>query len=147
MRTWKRPASSRIAVMTACALVTSVAMAGNRYSQPSVKITPNADGSGYAGGTLGGVRNSASTVERLSCTVTRTETTGSNGLPVQRSQVSCVARDAAGVVASCTSVQEKFAAALDGVSNDSLIEFTYSAAGACTKITVYESASLERKRA
>ena len=147
MRRMERPWSSRIAVMATCAAMVSAAYAGSRYSQPGVIITPNADGSGYAGGTLGGVRNSANTVERLSCTVTRTETTGANGLPVQISQVSCVARDANGVVASCTSVQEKFAAALNGVSNDSLIEFRYNAAGSCTSLTVYESASLERKRA
>jgi hypothetical protein len=146
MRRMERPWSTRIAVMAACAVMASAAYAGSRYSQPGVVITPNADGSGYAGGTLGGVRNSANTVERLSCTVTRTEVTGANGLPVQSSTVSCVARDANGVVASCTSAQEKFAAALNGVSNDSLIEFLYNAAGNCTRVTVYESASLERKR-
>jgi hypothetical protein len=61
--------------------------------------------------------------------------------------VVCVARDPNGVVASCSSNQPKFAVALDGVTNDSLIEFRYNAAGACTTIVVYESASLERKRA
>ena len=147
MKRMERPWSARIAVVAACAVMVSAAYAGSRYGMPGVVITPNADGSGYAGGTLGAVRNSANTVERLSCTVTRTETTGGNGLPLQVSQVSCVARDANGVVASCVSTQEKFAAALNGVSNDSLIEFRYNAAGACTTINVYESASLERKRA
>jgi hypothetical protein len=134
------------AVIAACAaLVAGAALAGSRYSQPSVSITNNSDGSGYAMGTLGGVRNSANTRERLACTVTRTEIT-SAGVPRRSTVVSCVARDANGVSASCVSTLEKHAVALNGVSNDSLIEFHYDAAGTCTTLWVYESGSLERKR-
>jgi hypothetical protein len=144
--------SDRIAVKAACAglasaAIASVAYAGSRYGQPSVSIHQATDGSGYAMGTLGGVRNSANTRERLFCTVTRTETTSAAGAVRRSTSVSCGARDGNDVVASCVSTQEKHAVALNGVSNDSLIEFHYDAAGTCTTIWVYESASLERKRA
>jgi hypothetical protein len=138
--------STRIAVTAACAAMASMAYAGIHYGLPSVSIYQASDGSGYAMGTLGGVRNSANTRERLACTVTRTETTTAAGVVRRSSSVSCGARDGGNVVASCVSTQEKHAIALNGVSNDSLIEFHYDAAGTCTTIWVYESASLERKR-
>jgi hypothetical protein len=144
--------SHRIAVTAACAAISlsagaTVALAGVHYGSPSVSIFTTSDGGGYAMGTLGGVRNSASTRERLWCTVTRTETTSAQGVVSRSSLVSCGARDAASVSVSCVSTQEKHAVALNGVSNDSLIEFHYNASGNCTTIWVYESASLERKRA
>lgn len=143
--------SPRIAVTAACAALASAALAsaayaGIRYGQPSVSIHQATDGGGYAMGTLGGVRNSANTRERLACTVTRTETTTAAGVVRRATSVSCNARDGNNVVATCVSTQEKHAVALNGVSNDSLIEFHYDAAGTCTAIWVYESASLERKR-
>jgi hypothetical protein len=147
MKRIQRPWSSRIAVVAACAALASMANAGSRYGLPGVRITTNADGSGHAEGTLGGVRNSANTVERLSCTVTRNETTNAAGIVARSSTVSCLARDANGLIATCVSAQEKHAIALNGVSNDSLIEFRYNPAGTCTTLAVYESASLERKRA
>lgn len=147
----KQRLSTRIAATAACAAISvalaTAAQAGIRYGQPSVSITANGDGSGYAMGTLGGVRNSASTRERLACTVTRTESTSAGGVVSRSSVVSCGARDANNVSVSCVSTQEKHAKALNGVSNDSLIEFHYDTAGNCTTIWVYESASLERKRA
>ena len=144
--------SHRIAVTAACAAIASsagvsVALAGVRYGSPSVTIFSTSDGGGYAMGTLGGVRNSAGNRERLYCVVTRSETTNSSGVSVRSSTVTCGARDAADVSVTCVSTQEKHAVALNGVSNDSLIEFHYDPKGTCTNIWVYESASLERKRA
>lgn len=151
MDSLKERRSSRIAVAAACAamvsaLAASMAFAGIRYGQPGVSIHQATDGSGYAMGTLGGVRNTANTRERLACTVQRTETTTAAGVVRRSTAVSCNARDINNVVATCASTQEKHAVALDGVSNDSLIEFHYDTAGTCTTIWVYESASLERKR-
>jgi hypothetical protein len=142
--------SHRIAVTAACAAIASsagvsVALAGVRYGSPSVTIFSTSDGGGYAMGTLGGVRNSAGTRERLYCAVTRSETTNSRGGLLQTTTVICGARSAANVSVTCISTQEKHGAALNGVSNDSLIEFHYDASGNCTNIWVYESASLERK--
>lgn len=139
--------STRIVVTAACAVMASMAYAGSRYGQPSVSIYKASDGSGYAMGTLGGVRNSVSRVERLSCAVSRSESTNSRGIVVRTTAVDCAARDNGGILANCSSKQEKHAVALNGVSNDSLIEFHFDATGQCTTIWVYESASLERKRA
>ena len=147
----KERLSTRMAVTAACAAVASMAFApmadaGVRYGLPSVSIYQATDGSGYAMGTLGGVRNSTNTRERLACTVTRTETTTAAGAVRRSTSVNCGARDGNNVVATCVSTQEKHAVALNGVSNDSLIEFRFDAAGNCTTIWVYESSSLERKR-
>jgi hypothetical protein len=129
----------------AAALASAAALAGIRYGQPSVSINAYPEGGGVVMGTLGGVRNSTSN-ERLSCTVTRSETTNSAGRVSRSTVVSCGARDANNVVVNCTSRNEALAVPLDGASNDSLIEFHYDAAAQCTNIIVYESASLERKR-
>ena len=138
--------SGQIAVTAACAAITSLAWAGVHYGQPSVSITNNADGTGSAMGTLGGVRNSASTVERLACTVQRSETLNAAGSPIRTTAVSCLARDANGASVTCVSRLEKHAVALTGVTSDSLIEFHWDAAGTCTTLWVYESSSMERKR-
>jgi hypothetical protein len=134
------------AMMAACAALAATALAGSRYP-PGVSITPKTAGGGMVVGTLGGVRNSASTVEKLSCLVSRTETTSASGAVTRSTAVNCQARDVNGVAASCTSNQEAHAIALNGVSNDSLIEFHYDTAARCTTIWVYESASLQRKGA
>lgn len=133
-------------LISASALVSTVSLAGNRYSPSGVVITRNADGTGFASGTLGGARNSANTVEKLSCAVVRLDSINAAGAPSRSTTVSCLARDAANVSVTCVSTLETHATALDGVSNDSLIEFAYDAAGRCTLVTVYESASLERKK-
>ena len=129
----------------AAALFATAALAGPRYSQPSVSIAKFADGGGHVMGTLGGVRNSASQVERLSCTVSRAESTSAGGQIVHTTLVSCAARDKNNLQATCTSTSDAFANALNGLSADGLIDFTYNSSGACTDITVYESASLEEK--
>lgn len=129
----------------AAALASAAALAGIRYGEPSVSITAYPEGGGVVMGTLGGVRNSTSN-ERLSCTVTRSETTNAAGRVSRSTVVACAARDKNNVLASCSSRNEALAVPLDGASNDSLIEFHYDAAAQCTNIVVYESASLERKR-
>ena len=74
------------------ALFATAALAGPHYSQPSVSIVRFAGGGGHVMGTLGGVRNSTSLVERLSCTVSRTESTVA-GVVTRSTLVSCAARD------------------------------------------------------
>jgi hypothetical protein len=131
----------------AAVLCATGAIAGSRYGQPSVTIFKNADGSGQVYGTLGGTRNSAFPVENLKCSVSRQvvySSTGAELLKVVR--VNCDATDRNGVKASCTSGNEKYADALNGLSNDGLIDFSFGPTGACTALTVYESSSLERKR-
>lgn len=131
--------------MAALAISVTVA-AGPRYGRPGVDIFVDTSGAGYAMGTLGGTRNSADLVQRLSCLVSRNETTSSSGAKTRSTSVTCIARDTARRTVSCTSTSDTMAAALSGTSNDSLLEFHFDATGKCTDIVVYESASLERKR-
>jgi hypothetical protein len=134
-----------VAAVAATVLATG-ALAGARYGMPNVTITRNADGSGGAYGTLGGVRNSAFPGEKLSCTASRSVVLNAVGAEVKVTTVACVAIDKNGVSAVCTSNKEEVADLLIGVSNDSLIDFSFNAAGTCTNIAVYESSPLERKR-
>jgi len=132
-------------VAVAAALCATGALAGSRYSQPSVTVLKNPDGSGRAYGTLGGTRNSAFPGERLSCTASRSVSLNSAGAEVKSTTMNCIAVDKNGLSAVCVSTKEEFADALNGLSNDGLIEFTYTGIN-CTAIYVYESSSLERKR-
>jgi hypothetical protein len=122
----------------------AAALAGPRYSAPGVSIFKNADGSGQAYGTLGGTRNSSSPIERLACTVTRTESAANP--PVRTTLVTCSARDKNNVSVVCTSTDDAVGDSLSGLANDGLIDFRWNANGVCTDVTVYESSSLERKR-
>jgi hypothetical protein len=129
----------------AATLCATGAVAGSRFGTPGVTIYKAADGSGYAYGTLGGTRNSAFPSERLSCTISRSVTQNAAGAEVKVTTVVCSAMDKNGVTAACVSSKEEFADALNGVSNDGLIDFRFTG-GLCTSISVYESSSLERKR-
>lgn len=132
-------------VALTCA-ATTIGWAGPRYSPAGVQIVLNGNG-GYAEGTLGGSRNSANTVERIGCTVTREETLSASGAVLERgSLVFCVARNAAGRTASCAAESDTLATGLNGLSNDGLLRFTFDSNAQCTDILVYESSSLEVKK-
>jgi hypothetical protein len=138
--------TSALVAALACAAIPASAVAGPRYAQPGVQILLNGNG-GFAEGTLGGTRNSANTVERIQCTVTREEIISASGVLVEREiLVICVARDAAGRTASCVSESEAIANGLNGLSNDGLLHFSFDANAQCTDILVYESSSLEVKK-
>lgn len=140
-----RRAAVITAAVAAAITVSAASIAGPRYSVPGVTILKNADGSGHAYGTLGGTRNSTSTVEWLSCTVSRSENFSANP-PSRSTVVSCSANDKNNVSVYCSSTLETLADALNGLANDGLIDLFYDANGTCTSISVYESSSLERKR-
>ena len=129
----------------AATLVATGAMAGSRYGSPSVTVFKAADGSGYAYGTLGGTRNSAFPAEKLMCSVGRALALNAAGSELKITTVVCSAVDKNGVAAACLSNKEEFADALNGASNDALIDFRFTGAQ-CTSISVYESSSVERKR-
>jgi len=135
-------ATAAFATMVAMPLVSA---AGPRYGEPNVSIFTDSTGAGYAMGTLGGTRDSADLIQRLSCLVSRNETTSSSGAKTRTASVTCSARDTARKTVSCTTTSDAMANALSGVSNDSLLEFHFDAAGKCTDVIVYESTSLERK--
>ena len=135
---------ARLAVMGF--VVSMSAAAGPRYGEPNVQIFLDGSGGGRAMGTLGGVRNSADSIQRLSCLVSRNETTSASGARTRSTSVTCIARDTARLSVSCSATSDAMANALSGASNDSLLEFQFDASGRCTDIIVYESTSLERKR-
>jgi len=138
--------SVRPLAIAAAALVATASLAGPRYQPPGVSIRLNADGSGYAAGTLGGTRNSENNVERLLCSVTRSENRPTTGAIQRSTFVNCIARDSSGATASCTSENDVIGSGLIGLSNDGFIQFNFDFRGNCTDILVYQSASLERKQ-
>lgn len=124
----------------------AAALAGPRYGDPGVTIVRNADGSGEAYGTLGGTRNSASPLERLACTVTRTEADPASPNPARATVVTCAARDKNNVSVTCSSPNDAVADGITGLASDGLLDFRWDSNGICTSVSVYESSSLERKR-
>ncbi len=145
-RRWRAAVSLAAATLT-CAGICSSVLAGPRYTTPGVQILRFADNSGSAEGTLGGTRNSANTVERISCVVSRKENLSSAGALLSReTQVTCFARDADGRAAACSSESDTIANALNGLSNDGLLRFAFNSKAQCTDILVYASSSLERKQ-
>jgi hypothetical protein len=144
-RNTKLPRAAGIAATMAVAFA-AAAQAGSVYVAPVV-IQPDSSGGGYVEGALGYVRNSANPSEYITCSVQRRETLDANNQPTRQSvTVSCVARDPAGTVVRCRSASPDIARGLSAATSDSILGFGYTAAGACTKIVVYESASMTPKR-
>ena len=135
-----------IAALTAANAI-GAAEAGAKYSVPGVVISLNADGSGYAEGTLGGTRNSANSVERIYCSVRRTEILDAAGAVSNTvTSVTCLARNAGNQSVICRSPSDAIGSQLNGISSDSLITFYFDNRGNCTAINNYSSSSLERKK-
>jgi hypothetical protein len=138
--------AAAICAAAGLAFAASATLAGPRFGDPGVTITSSSDGGGRAYGTLGGTRNSTSPFEKLACTASRSIALNNAGSEVRNAIVSCTATDKNRVTVTCVSIKEALIDALNGVSADGLIEFSYNASGTCTQILVYESSSLERKR-
>jgi hypothetical protein len=81
-------------------------------------------------GSLATVRASRDTTSLLAC-----EVNGISGAYGGNS-VNCWAQDAAGVFASCTSNDPVMITAMSSLNNDSLIRFSWDAAGKCTYLTI-----------
>ena len=122
----------------------SAALAGPRYNVPGVvSITAEGTNGWRVEGTLGEVRNSSNDAHRLSCQVSRSETTNSSGVVTRTASVVCQARNTERSVI-CVGSGEALANALNGASNDALIEL-HIVGSSCKEIIVYESAGLIRK--
>jgi hypothetical protein len=142
----KRAMVTVIAVLGFVSII-SVASAGQVFSKPGVVISLKADGSGYAEGTLGGIRNTANNVERLLCSVKRTEILNAAGDVAANSTVtSCSARDANNQTVMCRASTDTIGNQLNGIANDSLVTFYFNNKGTCTAINIYSSSSMERKK-
>ncbi len=144
-RSMGRRARLRAAALVALAAAISAAVAGPRYNVPGVvRISDDGAGKLVVEGTLGEVRNSANDAHRLMCQQSRSETINSAGTVSRVTSVICSARNAERAVA-CISSSESIANALNGASNDALIELHITGAS-CTNIIVYESSGLIRKK-
>lgn len=122
----------------------STAGAGPRYNVSGVvSITAEGTNGWRVEGTLGEVRNSTNDAHRLSCQVSRSETTSTSGTVTRSSSVVCQARNAERSVI-CVSTSEALANALNGASNDALIEL-HMVGTSCKDIIVYESSGLIKK--
>jgi len=124
----------------------SAAGAGSRYNVPGVvRISADGQGGWVVEGTLGEVRNSPDSVHRISCVQTRTEVINADGLPSRTMRVTCQAANTERAV-MCISGSEAVVNALNGVSNDALLEL-HITGSICTDIIVYESSGTIRKAA
>jgi hypothetical protein len=122
----------------------SAAGAGPRYNVSGVvSILAEGTNGWRVEGTLGEVRNSTNDAHRLSCQVSRSETTGTSGTVTRTSSVVCQARNTERSVI-CVSTSEALANALNGASNDALIEL-HMVGSSCKDIIVYESSGLIKK--
>ncbi len=106
----------------------NLAHAGEKKSFP-VEVIPAYR---VARGALGSARNSSDSVQSLSCY-------GGWGW------MGCTAKDASGVTASCGSTQPAYLRALNAMSGDSYVEFSWDAAGNCTFFLVSNSSGWEPK--
>src|SRR3954462_6540062 len=110
----------RAGLVSAVALVgiAGAALAGIRYGDPGVTIVMDPDGNGgRAYGTLGGTRNSANSIERISCAVNRVEDPSVTP-PARSTMVTCGARDKNNTFVSCTSASDTVADSLNGLAAD-----------------------------
>jgi hypothetical protein len=139
---WKRAVLTTTAVALGC--VATAAVAGPRYQVTGiVRISDNGSGGWVVEGTLGEVRNSSNDAHRLYCQQSRSETTNASGTVTRSATVVCSARNTERSVL-CVSTSVPVADALNGVSNDALIEL-HITGSSCTNIIVYQSASTIRK--
>jgi hypothetical protein len=93
----------------------------------NVTVVKNTDGSGYADGAMGSVRNTPDRIQQIGCHV-RTETKGV--------RVTCNASDAAGAYLGCTSTLSSYAQTVASITSESEINFGADAKGNCTFLEV-----------
>ena len=101
-------------------------------------VISETSGAGFAYGNLGGVRNSANTVENIGCV---SFFRGFDAHPL----IGCSATNAAGLSRSCwftTTPQEGVGALTD----DSFLYFYWDATGACIDVRVINSSRYESKK-
>jgi hypothetical protein len=102
------------------------AHAGSRIDI-NVTVVKNADGSGYADGAMGSVRNTPDGIQQIGCHVTAY---------TKSVQVLCNATATTGAFLSCTSTLSSMAQAAASITSDSEIHFGADAKGNCTFLEV-----------
>jgi hypothetical protein len=99
--------------------LSATAFAGMKTGQPVVIN----DGSRFANGELGYVRNTPDSVQYIGCTIK-----GNAG--------SCTARNAAGTTRSCSTTDAKWLSTIAAVNGDSYLYFRWDTEGKCNLIIV-----------
>src|SRR5262249_31465231 len=121
---------------SACAasalLLSSWALAGSKTNFPVLVNTTQM----MAAGNLGTARNGADNLQLLGCQV-NADSTGVWG--------SCIARNAAGSIGSCVSVDPGVVDAMRALNGDSYLEFHWNSTGFCTSVKVWNSSDDEPK--
>jgi hypothetical protein len=117
------------------ALAAGIALAGARLTEPVQVDTTSRN----AYGAIGSARNSIDGTQYISCGVN----TYANGLV----QGGCSARTATGVQGSCTfNNNPSLAAAIQSMTSDSLVNFSWDASGTCWFVHVDNSSEWEPKK-
>jgi hypothetical protein len=125
---------ARVPLILGFLVLGGTALAGHKVNSPV--IVDLADRS--AQGSLGSARNSTDTFQHIGCEVT-SATWGH--------QVTCAARDAAGVTASCVNlVDDGMRDTVRAMNGDSYLVFRLDEIGQCTQITVRNRSELAPKK-
>ena len=132
--------ATRVILALSTTMAVAIASAGPKDTT-AVNISPLPNGATVFSGSLGATRNSTSSVERISCSVSRYQTP-----TLTISVVSCNARDKNSNSVSCTSSSEALAEAVSGLRNDGFLEIAFNADGTCTTAEIDESSNLTRKK-
>jgi hypothetical protein len=117
---------------TGALLMSSSALAGSTTHFPVLVDTVNM----RAGGNLGSARNSGDKFQLLGCKLT---------VDGWGAYAFCVARNAQGSVASCSTDNPEMLAAIRAISGDSFIMFKWDNIGFCTEIVVLNGSETEPK--
>jgi hypothetical protein len=107
-------------------------------SPASTVFISETGGSGFAYGNLGGVRNSASTIENIGCV---SYFSSFDGRPL----IGCSATNAAGLSRSCWYTTGNQAGVI-ALTDDSLLYFYWDASGTCIDVRVVNSNKYESKK-
>ena len=124
--------------VTACAsalfLASVSALAGTKTGFPVLVDTSAM----AAYGSIGSTRNTSDTLSYLACEITSENTVGTSfGF--------CVARNSAGVVRTCSTVNPELVAAIRSLNGDSFLEMHWNSNGDCTVIRVGNGSDMQPK--
>ncbi len=122
-----------VSALACLGMGTALAGAKDSANVGRVSVLKSANGTGMASGRLGHIYNGTGRREFLTCT-------RGNGLSV------CRARSEAGLEGACITTSAWLAKALDSVSPDASVSFTWNAAGRCTNIQVVHSSTFAAKQ-
>jgi hypothetical protein len=119
---------STIAIAIAIAGLSTTAWAGFHTAQQVVISDPGM----FANGDLGYVHNTADLTQYIGCSSYGTS-------------ASCMARNLAGVLRSCSTANPSMLAAIHSLNGDSHLYFGWNAAGQCTFVNVRNASYTEEK--